>query len=62
MNERTRAYIYRVLLAVVPIAQSYGIVNEDRAALIVSLIAAAFGGALAVMNTSTDKPLPPPPA
>lgn len=56
MNERTRAYIYRVLLAVVPIAQSYGIINEDRAALIVSLIGALFGTALAVMNTDTAKP------
>lgn len=55
MNESTRAYIYRILLAIVPIAQSYGLVNDSDAALIVSLVAAVFGVGLATFNTSTGR-------
>lgn len=56
MNERTRAYLYRVLLAVVPLVQAYGILDESTAALVVSLIGAVLGVGLATLNTSTDKP------
>lgn len=53
MSERTRAYIYRVLLAAVPLLQAYGIVEENKVPLIVGLIAAVLGTGLAVANTST---------
>ena len=53
MNEHTRAYIYRVLLAVVPILTAYGVVEESKTAVIVGLIGAVFGNGLAVVNTST---------
>ena len=53
MNESTRAYIYRVLLAVVPVLTARGIVSDSDASLIVALAAAILGIGLAVHNTST---------
>jgi len=56
MSERTRAYLYRVAVAVIPLAQAYGIVNDQTAALWGSLAAAVLVSGLAAINTSTEKP------
>jgi hypothetical protein len=55
MSERTRAYLYRIALAVIPLAQAYGIVNDETAPLIVSLVAAVLATGLATVNTSTER-------
>jgi hypothetical protein len=59
IDERTRAYVYRVLLAVVPLLVGYGLLAEGQAALWIGLAGAllAVGGdALAVKHTSTERP------
>lgn len=53
MRESTRAYLYRVLLAVQPLVTAYGIVDDQQAALWVGIAAAVLGIGLAVANTST---------
>jgi hypothetical protein len=54
MTETTRAYIYRILLALSPIVVFYGLATAEEVALWVALIANALGVALAVANTSTE--------
>jgi hypothetical protein len=54
MSESVRAYIYRVLLALVPLLAGFGLVDDNKAALIVALVTAVFGVGLAVKNTSTS--------
>lgn len=56
MTEATRAYIYRILIAVSPIVVFYGLATAEEAALWVTLIANALGVALAAINTSTGLP------
>ena len=58
LNETTRAWIYRVLLAVQPLVVAYGLLNEQLAALWVSVIAAVLGTGLATLNTSTGRSTP----
>ncbi len=53
MNESTRAYIYRCLLALAPIAVAAGYVTGDGAALWLGFAAAVLGNGLAAANTST---------
>lgn len=53
MPENVRAYIYRVLLALVPVAVAYGVVSEQEAGLWVAVAAAVLGNGLATLNTST---------
>jgi len=53
VNEPTRAYIYRVLTACVPLAVAYGHLNEQEAALWLAVAAAVLGTGLAALNTST---------
>lgn len=53
MNQTTRAYIYRIVLGLSPIAVFYGLVTSEEAALWVALIANALGVSLAAANTST---------
>ena len=53
MNEATRAWIYRVLLALQPLVVAYGVVNESEAVLWVSVASAVLGTGLASVNTST---------
>lgn len=53
MNERTRAYIYRVLLAAIPLLQAYGIVQESDVPLIIALAGAVLATGLASLNTTT---------
>jgi hypothetical protein len=56
MNEPTRAWIYRIATAVVPIAVFYGLLAENAAALWLGLVGAVLSTgthALAAKNTST---------
>ena len=55
-NEQTRAYIYRVLTAAVPLVTAYGIIDGRTAALWLGVIGALLGIGLASMNTSTKGP------
>jgi hypothetical protein len=55
VNESTRAYIYRILLALQPLVVAYGLASESEAVLWVSVAAAVLGNGLAAKNTSTDK-------
>jgi hypothetical protein len=50
--EPTRAWIYRIITAAIPILTYYGIISDDAAPLILGLAAAFLGTGLAVMNTS----------
>lgn len=52
-SEQTRAWVYRVLTAAVPIAIAYGAVDESTAALWLALAGAVLGLGLATANTST---------
>jgi uncharacterized membrane protein len=56
MTEKTRAYIYRIVIAASPIVVFYGLATAEETALWVALIANALGVALAVANTSTEAP------
>lgn len=56
MDERTRAWIYRVLTAAVPLVIAYGIVDEQTAALWLGLVGAMLGTGLAAVNTSAGPP------
>lgn len=56
MKESTRAYIYRIAVAAVPLLVGYGVVAESQAALWLGLAGAALGfgtNILASANTST---------
>lgn len=53
MTEAKRAYIYRVLLAALPLLTFYGLVTEEQVPLIVGLVSAVLGVGLATANTST---------
>jgi len=55
-DEVTRAYIYRVLTAAVPLVTAYGIIDQRTAALWAGVIGAVCGVGLASMNTSTKGP------
>lgn len=52
-DEATRAWIYRVLTAAVPLIAAYGFIDQRTAALWVSLAGAILGTSLAAYNTST---------
>jgi hypothetical protein len=55
-NEKTRAYIYRILLAVLPLLVLYGIISDAEAAQYAIVGAALLGvaaDALATANTKT---------
>lgn len=54
MKESTRAYIYRVLLAALPLLTLWGVVSEEDAPLYVGLAAAILSVGLAAKNTSTE--------
>jgi hypothetical protein len=53
MNEKTRAYIYRVVTAIMPLVVAYGLLEEDKTPLIVAAVGAILGNGLAAINTST---------
>jgi hypothetical protein len=52
-DEATRAWIYRVLTAAVPLVAAYGFIDGRTAALWLGLAAAILGTGLAAYNTST---------
>lgn len=54
VSEATRAYIYRILLALQPLVVFYGLATDQEAALWVGVISAVVGTGLASMNTSTS--------
>jgi hypothetical protein len=58
MNEARRAYIYRVLLAAIPLLAGYGVIDDNKVALFVAFVTALFGTGLAVKNTSTKSTNP----
>ena len=53
-TEATRAWIYRVLVAAVPVAIVYGVLDEATAAVWIGLAAAVLGVGLAAVNTTTS--------
>ncbi len=55
-DEVTRAWVYRVLTAAVPLVTAYGIIDQRTAALWLGVIGALLGIGLASMNTSTKGP------
>ena len=55
-DEPTRAWIYRVLTAAVPLVAAYGVIDQRTAALWVSLAGAILGTGLAAYNTITKGP------
>lgn len=58
LNESTRAWIYRVSLAVIPLLIAFGVVQNEDAALWVALAGAVLNTGLATANTSTDSDKP----
>lgn len=52
-NERTRAWLYRVLLTLQPLIVAYGVASSEQAAMWVAVVAAVLGTGLASANTST---------
>jgi len=52
-SEAVRAWIYRVLTAVVPLLIAYGVVDDRTSVLWLALAGAALGTGLASLNTST---------
>jgi hypothetical protein len=52
-NEATRAYVYRVLVALVPILVAYGVVDSRQVSIWLGLGSAVLGFGLASANTST---------
>jgi hypothetical protein len=53
LTEAKRAYIYRVLVALVPILVAYGVVDSRQIAVWLGLASAILGFGLASANTST---------
>lgn len=56
--ERTRAWIYRVGMAVFPVLTGYGLLDDSKAALWLGLLGAVLGfgaNAMAAANTSTKR-------
>jgi len=53
-NEKTRAYIYRVLLAVSPLVAFYGLLSADELALWLG-VASTVLNIMPVLNTSTKE-------
>jgi hypothetical protein len=51
-NEKVRAYIYRILLAVSPLVAFYGLLSTDELALWLG-VASTILNIMPVMNTST---------
>lgn len=59
MQEHVRAWIYRVLTALVPLLIFYGVISDTEASLWLGIAAAVLAlgeGALASMYTTTRRP------
>lgn len=55
MDETTRAWVYRGLLALVALAVAYGLITEETATAWVAVVAALLGNGLAAVNTTTKR-------
>ena len=55
-DEQTRAWIYRVLTAIVPLLIAQGAIEGQTASLWLGLAGAVLGTSLASFNTSTKGP------
>jgi len=53
MSEKTRAYVYRILLALQPVVVAYQLLTEEQAVLWLGVASAVLAGGLATLNTST---------
>ena len=53
MSESTRAYVYRVLVALSLVVVARGLVSESEVTLWLGVAAAVLGNGLAAANTST---------
>jgi hypothetical protein len=53
--QRTRAYIYRVLLALLPVLTVAGVLTGATAPLVIALVAAVLGVGQATAYTSTEQ-------
>ena len=53
MNEATRAYIYRILLALQPVLVAYSLVTDQQAALWLGVASAVLATGMASANTNT---------
>lgn len=53
LSQHTRAWIYRVLLAVQPLVVAYGLTTDSLAVLWVGVVSAVLGTGLAAANTTT---------
>jgi hypothetical protein len=53
-SERTRAWLYRVSVAALPLLVAYGVVNAEDAPLWLAAAGAVLNTALAAANTSTS--------
>ena len=60
LSEPTRAWLYRISTALIPLLAAYAIIDESAVAGWVALAAAVFNTGLASANTSTKLPPPPP--
>lgn len=54
LSESTRGWIYRILLALQPLAVAYGLLSGDLAALWVNVASAVLGLGLASAKTSVS--------
>jgi hypothetical protein len=54
--ENIRAYLYRIIVAALPILTAYGIVKDTEVPLYIGLAAAILSTGLATANTSTTRP------
>jgi len=61
LSQPTRAYIYRVAIALLPLLVALGYITESLVPLVVSLVGAVFIPGLAAANTSTTPVEPPAP-
>jgi hypothetical protein len=52
-DETTRAWVYRVLLALVPVLVFYGVLDSKEVPVLLGLLTSVFGFGLASMNTKT---------
>ena len=51
-NEATRAWVYRVITAALPLLTAYGVVADEVVPLYLALAAAVLGTGMAARNTS----------
>jgi len=56
LDQRTRAYLYRLLLALAAVAAVYGILDDQQLTAWLGFAAAILGNGLATSKTSTRRP------